>query len=353
MHPALPIHYDFSLHRLNTFGIAANCHAYLPVTDIAMLEQVRCDPALASLPRLVLGGGSNIVLTQDYPGLVLHMANAGIELLDRTDQRIQIRAAAGVPWHDLVQWTLDHGIGGLENLSWIPGSVGASPIQNIGAYGVEAGDLIDSVRYFDFDSGKIVTLDRDQCGFGYRDSVFKNRLRDRAVILDVTFGLPVQWRPNLRYAELREVLETDLALKDAAFTRRSIEDCSAVEISAAVIAIRSRKLPDPALIGNVGSFFKNPVVTSVVRNRLVARWPGLVSFAQADGGFKLAAGWLIDQAGWKGRSIGAAGVYDKQALVLVNHGNATGTEVVNLARAIQTDIQARYGIMLEPEPLLV
>jgi len=360
MHSVLPVQYNFSLRKLNTFGLAAVAHVYLPVTHVSMLEQVRSDPVLATLPRFVLGGGSNIVLTQDFPGLVLHMVTCGIELQGHTDQTVRVRAAAGVSWHDLVQWTLDHGFGGLENLSWIPGSVGAAPIQNIGAYGVEAGSLIHSVRYFDFLSGEIVTLEGSECAFGYRDSVFKNRLRERAVILDVTFGLPVHWQPHLRYAELRQELETEAALQNVAATaagthviERSVADCSATEISAAVIAIRSRKLPDPALLGNAGSFFKNPLVSGTLRDRLAALWPGLVSFPQEDGRFKLAAGWLIDQAGWKGRSIGAAGVYEKQALVLVNRGAATGAEIVHLAQAIQADIQARFGVMLEPEPLLV
>ena len=342
----LPIQYDFPLRQFNTFGIAALAQAYLPVIDPALLGRVRANPALAALPRLVLGGGSNIVLTQDFPGLVLHMLCRGIDITGGDTHSVRVRAAAGESWHALVQWTLAHGFGGLENLSLIPGSVGASPIQNIGAYGVEAGTLIDTVRYYDMDAGTIVEIDRAACEFGYRDSVFKHRLRNNAVILDVTFSLPLAWRPNLQYAELAREL-------DAAFPAGSGAAPDAVAIGAAVVAIRSRKLPDPARIGNAGSFFKNPVVPAHLRAQLLQKWPELVSFPHPDGNFKLAAGWLIDRAGWKGRSLGAAGVYEKQALVLVNRGNATGADIVRLARAIQADILARFGVVLEPEPIMV
>ncbi len=368
MSSILPLQFDFPLRALNTFGLDATAHAYLPVRHASLLNQVRSDTKLKGLPRLILGGGSNIVLTKNFPGLVLHMATTGIEVLDQTDSVVRVRAAAGVSWHGLVQWTLDHGIEGLENLSWIPGTVGASPIQNIGAYGVEVGNLIDHVRYFDFATGETATLHQGQCEFGYRDSIFKRRLAGRAVIVDVTFRLPIDWQPNLRYAELRQELEAVAASKQRSMTSSEQPDVRrwiastptpqpfavrAVDISAAVIAIRSRKLPDPALLGNAGSFFKNPLVSADTRDRLAEAWPGLVSFAQDDGRFKLAAGWLIDQAGWKGRSIGAAGVYERQALVLVNRGAATSAEVVKLAQAIQADIQSKFGVFLEPEPLFV
>ncbi|MBC7513186.1 MAG: UDP-N-acetylmuramate dehydrogenase [Herminiimonas sp.] len=370
MQTDLPIRHNFSLRQFNTFGIDAAAHAFLDVTDSDMLQQVRADQALAALPRLILGGGSNIVLTRDFPGLVLHVATRGIAIVGQDAQRTLVRAAAGESWHGLVQWTLAQGLGGMENLSLIPGSVGASPIQNIGAYGVEVGDLIDTVRYHDMDTGEIVTLDRDGCEFGYRDSVFKHRLRDRAVILDVTFALPVHWRANLGYAELQQELEkvaardttgdsstgaaTDAATAAttgaAATTPATV---SAAAISAAVIAIRTRKLPDPARVGNAGSFFKNPLVSAAKRNALLATLPGLVSHVQPDGAYKLAAGWLIDQCGWKGRSLGAAGVYEKQALVLVNRGNATGAEIMALAAAIRADVNARFGVLLEPEPVCI
>lgn len=346
----LSVHTDFSLRTLNTFGIDAIARSYLQVPGVATLEQVRRDPVLGCMQRLVLGGGSNLLLTGDFPGLVLHMVGKGVEIVDGdpASTAIHVRAQAGESWHGLVQWTLARGIGGLENLSLIPGSVGAAPIQNIGAYGVEVGDLIAAVHCFDFDTGQTFTLDHAGCEFGYRDSVFKHRWRDRAVILDVTFALPVVWQARLQYVELSDELARDgVPCSDSA----SAPD--ALRIGAAVTAIRTRKLPDPTVIGNAGSFFKNPVVSPELRDRLLVDWPRLVCYPQADGSVKLAAGWLIDQCGWKGRSLGAAGVYEKQALVLVNRGNASGADIVALATAIQHDVAARFGVMLEPEPNFV
>ena len=339
---SLPVQYQFSLRPFNTFGIEAKAHAYLRVTSNDQLRAVKEDAALNALPRLVLGGGSNLLLTRDFQGLVLHMATSGIEIIGEDATATYVKAAAGENWHQFVQWTLRAGLGGLENLSLIPGSVGASPIQNIGAYGVELKDTFHALTAFNADTGETFVLDKAACHFGYRDSVFKHAWRDRAVILDVTFALPMQWEPNIQYADVAQELA---ACGIAAPTPRQISD--------AVIAIRTRKLPDPAQIGNAGSFFKNPIVTAQQREALLARYPKLVSYAQADGTFKLAAGWLIDQSGWKGRSIGAAGVYEKQALVLVNRGGASGRNIVELAAAIQADVQAKFGVLLEPEPVFI
>jgi UDP-N-acetylmuramate dehydrogenase len=338
----LPIRHNFSLRNHNTFGIEASAHMYLPVLSADVLLAVRAEPALAGLPRLILGGGSNLLFTNDFGGLVLHMCNQGIEIVGEDDKATYVRAAAGENWHRFVLWTLDHGLGGLENLSLIPGNVGSAPIQNIGAYGVEVKDCLYTLRLFDFDTGDILTLDNAACRFGYRDSVFKHGLRDRAVILDVTFALPKRWQPNIRYADVAQEL-----------TARGLDMPTARQISETVIAIRTRKLPDPAVIGNAGSFFKNPVVPGAQRNALLERYPQLVSYAQADGSYKLAAGWLIDQCGWKGKTAGAAGVYEKQALVLVNRSGASGQDIVRLAQAIQADVQARFGVLLEPEPVFV
>lgn len=339
---ALPIQSGYPLRQLNTFGIDARATAYLRVTDEAMLAELRREPALASMPRLVLGGGSNMLFTRDYDGLVLHMTTTGIDIVGETGEAVIVRAAAGENWHRFVLQTIERGLPGLENLSLIPGSVGAAPIQNIGAYGAELKDCFHSLRAFDFNSGEILTLDRAACRFGYRDSIFKHELAHRAVILDVSFALPKHWQPNLRYAELAQELAA-----------RGKNAPSAADVSAAVVAIRTRKLPDPAVIGNAGSFFKNPVVSREIRDALLARYPGLVSFPQPDGSCKLAAGWLIDQCGWKGRHAGAAGVYEKQALVLVNRGGATGREIADLAAAVQADVQQRFGVMLEPEPVFI
>jgi UDP-N-acetylmuramate dehydrogenase len=335
---------NFSLRSLNTFGIDALAERYLPVREVADLQwlhsALQTDPALARLPRLILGGGSNIVLTGDFHGLVLHSCSSGIALVEQDDERTLVRAAAGVGWNALVNWTLARQLGGLENLSLIPGTVGAAPIQNIGAYGVEMERYFHSLTAFDLEHGTLFTLDRSGCRFGYRDSIFKHDWRDRAVIVDVTFTLPRRWTPDLRYAELATALAT-------------IAAPTMQQVSAAVIAIRQRKLPDPAVIGNAGSFFKNPLVSRAQRDELLVQHPALVSHDQPDGSTKLAAGWLIDQCGWKGRALGAAGVYSKQALVLVNLGGARGADVLQLARAIQVDVLQRFGVTLALEPTLV
>ena len=344
MHPHLAIASNFPLQTLNTFGIAAHAHAYLRIESLADLQAVMADPPLAAMPRLVLGGGSNIVLGGDYPGLVLHMAMRGMHVeTPRADaDAILVRAAAGESWHGFVQWTLDQGIGGLENLALIPGTVGAAPIQNIGAYGVEIQDYFHGLTVFDCASGATFAMDKAACRFGYRDSVFKHAAGRNLVILDVTFALPTRWQARLRYAELAQAL-----------AEQGWAAPSARQVADTVIAIRRRKLPDPAVIGNAGSFFKNPVVTRAQCEDLLARYPALVHHAQADGSEKLAAGWLIDQCGWKGRSLGPAGVYPKQALVLVNNGGASGADILRLAEAIQHDVEARYGVLLAPEPIFI
>ncbi len=340
---ALSIEHDISLQQFNTFGIAARAQRYLRVEDPAQLSALAADPSLAALPRLVLGGGSNLLITRDeVEVLVLHMALMGKEIVGETADAVLVRARAGENWHAFVQYTLEQGLGGLENMSLIPGTVGASPIQNIGAYGAEVKDLFHSLTAFDFATGATRTMTAADCRFAYRDSVFKQADGRALAVLDVTFALPKAWTPNLRYADLAQAIE---AAGIAAPTPRQVSD--------AVIAIRRRKLPDPAEIGNAGSFFKNPVVSSEHCARLLAQWPDLVHHLQADGTEKLAAGWLIDQCGWKGKSLGRAGVYPKQALVLVNNGGARGAEVLALARAIQADVQARFGVLLEPEPVMV
>ncbi|WP_344763560.1 UDP-N-acetylmuramate dehydrogenase [Actimicrobium antarcticum] len=343
MPSSLSITHNFPLRLHNTFGIAASADAYLPVRSAADLHALIANPFLADLPRLVLGGGSNIVLRGDFHGLVLHSCSRGIAIVGETASHTLVRAAAGESWHALVLWTLAHQLGGLENLSLIPGSVGAAPIQNIGAYGVEMESCFHSLTAFDLQDGTLFTLDRAGCAFGYRDSIFKHDLRDRAVILDVTFALPRNWTPELRYAELANELA-----QSGDGTPPNMR-----QVSDAVIAIRRRKLPDPAVIGNAGSFFKNPLVTRAQRDALLIAHPALVSHDQPDRSAKLAAGWLIDQCGWKGRALGAAGVYEKQALVLVNLGGAKGEDVLRLAQAIQQDVLQKFGVTLEPEPIFV
>jgi UDP-N-acetylmuramate dehydrogenase len=342
MSPDLTLSRDFSLQPYNTFGLDAHARAYLRVGSVAQLAAALADPVLAAMPRLLLGGGSNILLTSNFDGLVLHMVNEGKAIVGERDGCVLVQAAAGENWHALVQWTLAQGLGGLENMSLIPGTVGAAPIQNIGAYGTELKDVFHSLTVFDPASGATRTMSAADCRFAYRDSVFKQAAGAGLVIVDVTLALPRQWTPNLRYAELAQALAA-----------AGLEAPSAQQVSDMVVAIRQRKLPDPAVIGNAGSFFKNPVVGAAQCAALLAQFPALVHHAQPDGRQKLAAGWLIDQCGWKGRTMGAAGVYPKQALVLVNNGGATGAEVVALARAIQADVLARYGVALETEPVFV
>lgn len=338
-HPS--IRHNISLRDYNSFGLDSTASHYLHVSSLAALQAITQDPALCALPRLVLGGGTNMLLTRDFPGLVVHVCSRGIEITGQDEQATYVRAAAGENWHALVQWTLAKGLGGLENLSLIPGSAGAAPVQNIGAYGMELKDCLHAVTAFDFATGQTITLNNAQCQFGYRDSIFKHALSD-AVIIDITLALPRHWQPRLGYADVAQALAAS-----------GITAPSAQDISDAVIAIRRRKLPDPAVLGNAGSFFKNPVVPPAVRDALLQQHPQLVSYAQPDGTYKLAAGWLIDQCQWKGKNRGRAAVYEKQALVLVNLGGASGQEVVQLAEAIQADVEAHFGVRLEPEPIFV
>jgi UDP-N-acetylmuramate dehydrogenase len=261
-----------------------------------------------------------------------------------------VEAGAGENWHDFVAWTLAQGWPGLENLALIPGTVGAAPVQNIGAYGVELQDRFHALDAVDLDTGRSFTLNAAQCGFGYRDSVFKHEARQpgarglagKALITRVRFALPKRWQAELSYLDLqRRMSDSGLTQPDA----RQVMDW--------VCEIRRAKLPDPAVIGNAGSFFKNPTVTPEQCADIIAREPGIVHYPMPDGSIKLAAGWLIDACGWKGKTMGQAGVYARQALVLVNHGGATGGEVMTLARAIQTSVYERFGIRLEPEPVVV
>ena len=331
-----------SLKPHNTFGLPAVARTLVRVTSDADVRQVVDHPELGRAPKFVLGGGSNIILTRDMPQLVLKVEVRGMRLVEeRTDAWI-VEAGAGENWHDFVAWTLAQGWPGLENLALIPGTVGAAPVQNIGAYGVELQDRFESLDAVDLVIGRSVTLRESICAFGYRDSVFKHSLANRSVITRVRFRLPRPWRPVVGYLDLeRKIAETGIAAP------------SAQQIFDWICAIRRAKLPDPALVGNAGSFFKNPVVTPEQCRDIIGRDPAIVHYPMPDGSVKLAAGWMIDACGWKGKSVGRAGVYEKQALVLVNRGGAIGSEVMTLARAIQESVYGRFGIRLEPEPVIV
>jgi UDP-N-acetylmuramate dehydrogenase len=334
----------------NSFGIVAKARALVRVRGEADVQQLLNDAVYGAIPKFVLGGGSNIVLTGDVKPLVLKVEVMGRRLIEDGPKAVVLEAGAGENWHEFVSWTLEQGHAGLENLALIPGTVGASPVQNVGAYGVELQDRFESLDALDLVTGKSFTLDAAQCAFGYRDSVFKHvaakegdfGLGGRALILRVRFRLPKPWKPVLGYVDLqRKIQET------------GVREPSAREVYEWVCAIRGAKLPDPRVIGNAGSFFKNPTVTPEQCQDIIAREPNIVHYPLPDGTVKLAAGWLIDACGWKGKSVGNAGVYEKQALVLVNRGGATGGEVVTLARAIQTSVYERFGIRLEPEPVVV
>ncbi|MFZ6800259.1 UDP-N-acetylmuramate dehydrogenase [Undibacterium sp. Di24W] len=346
MKPEFTLQQDVSLQSLNSFGINAQAHRFLCIENLSQLQalwqQTQADAELAALPRLVLGGGSNVVLSDRLPHLVLHMAIMGCELLDETEDCFIVRAGAGENWHEFVLWTLDQGFGGLENLSLIPGTVGASPIQNIGAYGLEMQDCFHSLTAFDFSTGELKTFYKQDCAFDYRDSIFKSGEQNRFVIVDVGFALPKQWLPRLNYGDVAKYLQ-----------EHDIDEPTPIDVSNAIIAIRRRKLPDPAVVGNAGSFFKNPIVSAELRNKILQQHPNCVSYPQTNGEFKLAAGWLIEQCGWKGLRRKTVGVYEKQALVLVNLGGATGAEVRALAQDIQVDVCRKFGVQLEVEPVFV
>jgi UDP-N-acetylmuramate dehydrogenase len=332
---------DIDLTPFNTLALPGKAARYLKITAPEQLSE-------ASLPdekRFILGGGSNLVLNGDFAGLVLHMAIPGKRLLREDDEAWYIEAGAGENWHNFVQWTLQQGWPGLENLSLIPGTVGAAPIQNIGAYGLEVSERFESLTAWDFEKQCFLTVHRSTCNFAYRDSLFKQQgwhLSGRMAITSVVFKLPKVWIANCRYADVAQELAA-----------RQIAQPTAQDIAQAIIAIRQRKLPDPAIIPNAGSFFHNPVVESAVADQLTATHPGLPRYPQADGRVKLAAGWLIEQAGWKGKSLGQVGMYEKQALVLVNHGGANGADVRQTMVAVQTAVQARFGVALTPEPIFL
>ena len=340
------------LQSFNTFGIVAKALSLVRLQSLADVDAMLADADLKTAPKFILGGGSNIVLTGDVKPLVLKVEIMGKRLVSETAKAWIVEAGAGESWHDLVAWTLDNGSPGLENLALIPGSVGASPVQNIGAYGVELQDRFESLDAVDLTTGQRFTLNAAQCAFGYRDSVFKHAshggfgLADKALITHVRFALPKIWKPVLGYADIEKKR-----------LQANIEKPTALQIYEWVCEIRRAKLPDWRVVGNAGSFFKNPTVSAEQCADIIEREPKIVHYVLADGTVKLAAGWLIDACGWKGKTIGNAGVYERQALVLVNRGGSanpvTGGEVMTLAKSIQTSVYERFGIMLAHEPVVV
>lgn len=330
---------DVDLQPFNTMTIAARARYFCAATSLDELREALAFARDKQLPILPLGGGSNIVLTGDFPGLALHIGMRGLAI-EPLDSGVRIRAAAGENWHQLVMRSVELGYGGLENLALIPGNIGAAPIQNIGAYGVELKDSFEQLTALEIATGDLVTFSAEECRFGYRDSIFKGQAKDRYLICEVVLKLARDWQPHVSYPALQQYF---------ADHGQSQGNLTPALVANAVIDIRNSKLPNPVEIPNAGSFFKNPVVDTALYTTLKAAHPGLVAF-ESGAQWKLAAGWLIDQAGWRGFIKDGVGVHDRQALVLVNPGHRCGSQVVELAREIASDIQEKFGVTLEPEP---
>ncbi|MGB4247562.1 MAG: UDP-N-acetylmuramate dehydrogenase [Pseudohongiellaceae bacterium] len=335
---------NFDLQAHNTFGLSVRARYFCEAASVQQCRDALQFARAADLPLLVLGGGSNVLFREDYPGIVLHMTSRGIDVINESAGTVLVRAAGGENWHGFVQHCLHTGMHGLENLALIPGCVGAAPIQNIGAYGVEVKDLITAVEVLDVTTGEIAELSREQCEFGYRDSIFKRGLRGRKIILSATFRLRREPLVNVSYAALAQAVS-------------HIVDPQPQQVFDAVCAIRRSKLPDPAALGNAGSFFKNPVISRELFERVARDWPGLPAFPVGDAPHtsvvrdrvKVPAAWLIEKAGWKGRKLGNAGVYQLQPLVLVNHGGASAIDITSLAEQVMASVERKFGIRLEPE----
>ena len=333
---------NLGLKSRNTFGLEVSAERAFEITQPAQIPTLMGEIAQNQWTWRVLGGGSNVILPPVLVGATLLMNIVGQKITREDESDTYLLVGAGVNWHELVQWTLNHNLPGLENLALIPGTVGASPIQNIGAYGVEVAQYIESVTAFDVQANTFVILSNKDCQFAYRDSYFKQNPH-RYILTEVLFKLPKAWQPRVHYADLAKYF-ADQSNPDLYLTP------SPIEIFDAVCQIRTQKLPDPKVIGNAGSFFQNPIVSSEQYKDLVQQFPNIVSYPDADGKRKLAAGWLIDQCGFKGKRLAEAGVYEKQALVIVNHGNASALDILNLAKQIQEAVQKRYGVSLDIEP---
>jgi UDP-N-acetylmuramate dehydrogenase len=328
-----------SLKALNTFGIDQKAERLIWAQSA---NEVLDYCKRQGIPTLVLGGGSNMLLTGDVAGDVLKVDIRSRNVVFEDDHVVHVRLGAGENWHEVVMWTLDQGWGGMENLSLIPGNCGTAPVQNIGAYGVELKDVLVQVEGVELDHKRFFTLTKEQCQFGYRDSIFKNDWKGKAIITHITVVL----------TKTNHVLKTTYGSISEELERMQVETPTPKDVSKAVITIRQSKLPDPAVLGNSGSFFKNPVVAAEVATELLEKYPDLPTYP-APGGVKLAAGWLIEKAGWKGHRSGDAGVHQKQALVLVNYGDATGAELMELARAVIQSVQEKFGVELSPEVNLI
>ncbi len=330
-----------SLKPHNSFRIDANAAFWSEIYSADDLLRLMDTPIFPEQPRFILGGGSNILFTQDFPGLIMKIRIPGITVLSENEYEVVLQVGAGVIWDDLVRHAIERGWGGLENLSMIPGETGAAPIQNIGAYGVELDSVFVSLDAMDLKTGELSRFDKNMCRFGYRDSIFKRDLKGKFLITSVTLRLSKQHRLNLEYGNVRKVLIAD-----------GITEPDIRQVGLAVRKIRSSKLPDPAVTGNAGSFFKNPVIPQDQFHKLREPHPEIPSYP-AGNQIKIPAAWLIDQCGFRGKRLGDAGVHEQHALILVNHGKATGKDVLDLADTIRAEVQDRFGITLEPEVNLI
>ncbi len=329
---------NYSLKSFNTFGINVDAKYFTQVASLEELEVVLDFIEAKKIPFLILGGGSNLLFTKDFDGIMIKADFKGIKIVKEDQQHIFVKAEAGENWDEFVQFCVDNNFAGLENLSLIPGNVGASPIQNIGAYGVELKDHFFELEFFDFAIRSVQKFGMKDCAFGYRNSVFKNELKGKGMILSVTYRLNKHPEFKTEYGTIKDEIEA-----------MGVSELSVKTIRQAVISIRRSKLPDPEIIGNAGSFFKNPTISMEEHRRLKNKFPEIVSFPQSDRRFKLAAGWLIDQCGWKGKRVGDAGVHENQALVLVNYGNASGKEIYDLSEEIKISVFDKFGVELERE----
>lgn len=335
----MQIQQNKSLKPYNTFGIDVNATYFATFESSEDLDTVFGNSEFQNLPKMVLGGGSNMLLVRDFDGLILKNGCRGIEVVEETADFAFVDVKGGENWHEFVLWCLDNNFGGVENLSLIPGTVGASPIQNIGAYGVELKDVFFELTAYHISTQKIIKFDKTTCQFGYRESIFKNTEKGNYIILSVKFRLTKNKHSlNINYGAIQTVL-----------TEKKITNPTIQDISKAIIEIRSSKLPNPSEIGNSGSFFKNPEIEASFFSELKTKFPNIIGYDLPNGKVKVPAGWLIEQCGWKGKRIGNTGAYAKQALVLVNYGGATGEEVWNLALMIQDSVKAKFGILILAE----
>ena len=330
-----------SLKNYNTFGLDVKADFFTSVHSIDELITVWKDGRFSQTQKMFLGGGSNVLLTKDFQGLIIYNCLKGIEVVNRDDNFVLVKAASGEGWHDFVLYCIDNGFGGVENMSLIPGSVGAGPMQNIGAYGVEMKDVFYELEALNLSTLQIEKFTNADCKFGYRESVFKNEKKNQFFISSVTFRLNLHPTVNTTYGAIQQQLQT-----------MNVENPTIKNVSDAVIAIRSSKLPNPAVLGNSGSFFKNPEVSSNEYERLKNEFPNVVAYP-TNSGYKLAAGWLIEQCGWKGKIVGNCGSHKDQALVLVNYGNATGDEIYQLALSIQQSVLEKFNVRITPEVNIV